>query len=124
MDGRCHVTCFVREDSFFLGSDVVKELVDLAHSGLCRGRLLRRDGTEGHQHGDVNCACVIEESANDLMHVLFTGGIKKWLGVFGFRELLLCSIIGRSVGVRLVLFLFRALTVEAFEGIGYVIGHG
>ena len=124
MDGEYHVTCLVREDSFFLGSDVVKELVDLAHSVLCRGRLLRRDGTEGHQHGAVDCTCVIKESTKDLLYVLFKGGIKERLGVFGFRELLLCSIVGGSVGVRLVLSMFRAFTIEAFEGIGDVIRHG
>ena len=94
MDGEYHVTCLVREDSFFLGSNVVKELVDIAHSGLCRGRLLGRNGTEGHQHGAIDCTCVIKESTKDLLYVLFTGGIKERLGVFGFRELLLCSILG------------------------------
>ena len=94
------------------------------HSGLCRGSLFGRDGTEGHQHGAVDGACVIKESAKDLLYVLFTGSIKERLGVIGFRELLLCSIIWWSVGVWLVLLLFRAFTVEAGEGIGDVIGHG
>lgn len=59
MDGEYHVTGFVREDSFFLGSDVVKELIDLSHSGLCWGSLFGRDGTEGDQHGAVDGARII-----------------------------------------------------------------
>ena len=84
MDGEYHVACFVREDSLFLGGDVFKELVDLAHSGLCRGSLFGRDGTEGHHHGAVDGACVIKESAKDLLYVLFNGSIKERFGVIGF----------------------------------------
>jgi hypothetical protein len=34
------------------------------------------------------------------MHIFLAVGVEEWLGVIGFRELLLCTIIGGIVGVR------------------------
>ena len=53
--------------------DIVEELVEVLHCGLCGGGLLHGEATKRGEHRDINGTCVIQEDSYDFLDERLVG---------------------------------------------------
>ena len=59
MSNEDHVAGSVSDDGIRMGCRVVKKLFHLLHGVFCRIGLLSSNGSQGSEHSEVDCTCVV-----------------------------------------------------------------
>ncbi len=67
--GKDHVTCKVADACIGICSNIIKELMTCICHGFRALSLMGRDGTDGWKNGGVNHTSVIEDCADDALHI-------------------------------------------------------
>jgi hypothetical protein len=114
----------VAEDGIRVGGTIVEKVRDGKGSGGGAFGLGGGNGTESDQHGGVNGAGIVEESADDFLDAMEVRGWERSGGVGRWGELDGDAIAGRDPGVGRVLGTGRKGVLEAFEGLLHIAGHG
>ncbi len=67
VDCNDHVTSMVSKVCVGMGCNIVKYLVTCIGHGLCAILLLCCDGAEGGQEHGIDCLCIVEKGANNVL---------------------------------------------------------
>ena len=68
-----HIAGVVCDDGVRVSCDIVEELVDIIHCGLCGCGLLHGEGPKRGEYREIDGACIVKENSYDFLNDFFVG---------------------------------------------------
>ena len=68
-----HIAGVGCDDGVRVRCNIVQELVEVLHCGLCGGGVLRGEGPERGEHREIDGSCIVEGKSYDFLDERFVG---------------------------------------------------